>query len=76
MIELTQEQWHAFQQSAGQPLPMVAPASHEKFVLVPRELYESLIEYDDSGWTDEERSALAVQIDAMLDDDMAIERVF
>lgn len=32
-----------------------------------------MTEYDDSGWTDDERAALAAEIDAMLDDDMAIE---
>lgn len=32
-----------------------------------------MIEYDDSGWTDDERAALAAEIDAMLDDNMAVE---
>jgi hypothetical protein len=35
--------------------------------------FEDLTDYDDSAWTDEERDALAVELDAMLDDDMAIE---
>ena len=30
-------------------------------------------EYDAEPWTDEERDALAIEVDAMLDDDMAIE---
>lgn len=31
-----------------------------------------LIEYDDSPWTDEEMDALGWEVDAMLDDDLAI----
>ena len=33
----------------------------------------SMIEYDDSPWTDDEMDRLAAEVDAMLDDDMAIE---
>jgi len=42
-------------------------------VLIRQELYDSLTEYDDGPWTDEEMDLLAVEVDAMLDDDMAIE---
>jgi hypothetical protein len=35
--------------------------------------FEDLTDYDDSPWTEEERDALAVEMEAMLDDDMAIE---
>src|SRR5271157_2889137 len=73
MIELTEEQRQAVHDHPGQPLPMVDPATQQTFVLIQRDLYESLTEYDDSEWTDEELDLLAVEVDAMLDDDMAIE---
>ncbi len=73
MIELTEEQRRAAQEHPGQPLTMIDPVSHENFVLLPRELYERLTEYDDSLWTDDEMDLLAVELDRMLDDDMAIE---
>ncbi len=43
--------------------------------LVPKAIYEQLKErmYDDSPWTDEEMDLLASEVDAMLDDDMAVE---
>ena len=73
MIELTEEQRQAVQDHAGQPLPMIDPATRKIFVLIPNDLYASLTEYDDSPWTDEEMDLLAVEVDAMLDDDMAVE---
>jgi len=44
------------------------------FVLIPKSEYERLKDglYDDSPWTDAEMDALAVEVDAMLADDMAI----
>lgn len=75
MIELTEQQRQALQEHGGQPLSMTDPAIHQTFVLIPRELYETLIEYDDSPWTDDEMDALAAEVDAMLEDDMAIEDV-
>ena len=54
-----------------QPRALVQP--WQKFVLIRQELYDSLTDYDDSPWTDEEMDLLAVEVDAMLDDDMAIE---
>jgi hypothetical protein len=41
--------------------------------VIRRDLYDRLTEYDDSPWTDEEMDALASEVDAMLDDDMAVE---
>ncbi len=73
MIELTEQQRQAVQEHPGQPLQMMDPATRQTFVLIPRDLYESLTEYDDSPWTDEEFDLLAVEVDAMLEDDMAIE---
>jgi len=54
---------------------MMDPATQETFVLIRRDLYESLTEYDDSPWTEAEMDLLAAEVDAMLDDDMAIEDV-
>jgi len=73
MIELTEEQRQAVQEHPGQPLQTMDPATQHTFVLIRRDLYESLTEYDDSPWTDEEMDLLAVEVDGMLDDDMAIE---
>jgi hypothetical protein len=73
MIELTQEQRQAVQNRPGQPVEMMDPGSKEKFVLIRRDVYDSLTEYDDSAWTDDEMDRLAAEVDAMLDDDMAIE---
>lgn len=74
MVELTLEQREALEQCAGQPLPMTNPATAQAFVLIRRDLYDSLTDYDDSPWSDEEMDLLAAEVDAMLDDDMAIER--
>jgi hypothetical protein len=73
MIQLTDEQRHAIQVHRGQPLHLMDPATLETFVLLRRDLYESLTDYDDSAWTDQEMDVLAAEVDAMLDDDMAIE---
>ncbi len=71
MIELTEEQRRAL----GQPGPVWArdPVTNETYVLLRKDQYENLLDYDASPWTDEERDALAAEVDAMLDDDMAIE---
>ena len=73
MIELTEEQRQAVRLQRGQPIPMMDPTTQQTFVLIRRELFDSLTEYEDSSWTDEERDLLAAEVDAMLDDDMAIE---
>ena len=73
MIELTEEQRQAVHEHPGQPLPMVDPATQQTFMLIRRDLYDRLTEYDDSPWTDEEMDALASEVDAMLDDDKAVE---
>ena len=73
MIELTPEQ----RLELTQPEPRaIDPETKETYVLVPHEVYERLrgfLDYDDSPWTDEEMDLLAAEVDAMLDDDMAIE---
>jgi hypothetical protein len=40
--------------------------------LTTRELYDSLTEYDDSAWTDDEMDLLAGEVDAILDGDIAV----
>lgn len=72
MIELTEQQ----RQDLQGPEPLVIdPQTKETYVLVRKELYERMKElrYDDSPWTDEEMDLHAAEVDAMLDDDMAIE---
>jgi hypothetical protein len=59
MIELTERQRQAIQEHQGGPVELTDPATKETFVLIRRELYERLADYDDSPWTDEEMDALA-----------------
>ena len=73
IIELTENQRQAVQQRPDQPLSLLDPITQQAYVLIRRELYESLTEYDDSPWTNEEMELLAAEVDALLDDDMAIE---
>ena len=72
MIELTDEQRRELDQP--EPVYVHDPKTNESYVLVRAEVYERLKErlYDDSPWTDEEMDLLAAEVDAMLDDDMAI----
>lgn len=53
MIELSPEQRQALRERPAPVLPMIDPTTRQAFVLVPRELYDSLTDYDDSPWTDE-----------------------
>jgi hypothetical protein len=72
MIELTPQQ----RPELTEPEPIaINPDTQETYVLVRKDVYERLREllYDDSPWTDEEMDLLAADVDAMLDDDMAIE---
>jgi hypothetical protein len=75
MIELTQDQVRALGQAGGQPPTLIDPTTQTAYVLLLKDEYERLTkeDYDDSPWTDEERDLLAAEVDAMLDDDMAIE---
>ena len=75
MIELTRDQVRAIGHLGQQPATAIDPTSQTAYVLLRQEVYERLTkeEYDASPWTEEERDALAVEVDAMLDDDMAIE---
>ena len=61
MIELTQQQVQALENTEGAPLRLVNPQTQETFVLLRVEEYERLKEeeYDDSPWTREELQALA-----------------
>lgn len=52
---------------------MVDMITQQKFMLIRRDLYERLTDYDDGPRTDQEMDLLASEVDAMLDDDMAIE---
>ena len=75
MIELTREQVRALGEVGRQPATLIDPATQTAYVLLRQEVYERLTkeEYNAGPWADEERDALAIEIDAMLDDDMAIE---
>ncbi len=73
MIEITEQQRSAFWERPDHPLQLVDPATQQQFVLIRRDHYDHLTDYDDSPWTDAERDLLAAEVDAMLDDDMAIE---
>jgi hypothetical protein len=71
LIELTPQQ----RRELTEPEPVVIdPETRQSYVLVRKEVYDRLRElYDDTPWTDEEMDLLAVEVDRMLDDDMAIE---
>jgi len=75
MIELTQQQAQAIAAGGEDPPVLVDPTTKTTYVLLRQAEYEKIIgeEYDDSDWTDEEMELLAAEVDAMLDDDMAIE---
>ena len=75
MIELTEQQVEALEHAGATPPRVVNPRTKETFVLLRVADYERLTEeeYDDSPWTDEEMDLLAAEVDAMLDDDIAIE---
>jgi hypothetical protein len=61
MIELTEQQLQALEDSETTSLRLVSPRTGETFVLLRLEEYEKLQqgEYDDSPWTREELQALA-----------------
>jgi hypothetical protein len=75
MIELTESQRRSLQKPNGEPTRVLDPATKQEYVLLKLEDYQRLVEgaYDDGPWTDEEMDLLAAEVDAMLDDDMAIE---
>jgi hypothetical protein len=75
MIELTQLQSRDLHEHAGEPVRVHDPETDQEYVLLKLDAYKALrnSSYDDSPWTDEEMDALAGEVDAMLDDDMAIE---
>ena len=61
MIELTEQQMQALQNSGTAPPQVVNPRTKEAFVLLRADEYKRLKdeEYDDSPWTREELQALA-----------------
>jgi hypothetical protein len=61
MIELTQQQVDALENTEGTPLRLVNPRTKGTYVLIPADEYERLKEheYDDSPWTKEELQVLA-----------------
>jgi hypothetical protein len=61
MIELTEQQVNALDESETTPPRVVNPRTKETFVLLRVDEYERLkgAEYDDSPWTREELQALA-----------------
>ena len=61
MIELTEQQMQALENSGATPPRVVNPRTKETFVLLRVDEYERLkqVEYDDSPWTREELQALA-----------------
>ena len=61
MIQLTDQQVQALENTEATPPRVVNPRTHETFVLLRVEEYERLKEeeYDDSPWTREELQALA-----------------
>jgi hypothetical protein len=60
VIELTDQQAQALEDSQPTPTRLVNPRTKETFVLLRLEEYERLTEdYDDSPWTREELQALA-----------------
>jgi hypothetical protein len=75
MIELTEEQARDVATAIDDLPEVVDPMTQNIYILVPKSEYERLKDglYDDSPWTDAEMDALAVEVDALLADDMAIE---
>jgi hypothetical protein len=61
MIELTEQQMDALEDSEGSPLRLMNPRTRGIHVLLPADEYRRLKEdeYDDSPWTKQELQALA-----------------
>ena len=75
MIELTRRTGVSPRASGRLAADRDRPTTQKAYVLLHKDEYERLTkeDYDDSPWTDEERNLLAAEVDAMLEDDMAIE---
>ena len=73
MIELTAAQAQTLAHAGPALLTVTDPTTHTTYVLVRQDEYEQWREYDDSPWTDEEMDGLAAEVDALLDDDLALE---
>ncbi len=61
MIELTEQQAQALEQSDTKPPRLVNPKTRQCFVLLAEEEYQRLTGYDASPWTDEERDLLRAE---------------
>jgi hypothetical protein len=59
MIELTEQQLQAIHAAGKKPAVIMDPNTKMPYVLLRQDVYERLIEYDDSPWTDEEMELLA-----------------
>jgi hypothetical protein len=75
MIELTETQRHNLPEPKGEPVRVLDPVTKQQYAPLSITAYEELTQaaYDDSPWTGEEMDLLAADVDAMLEDDMAIE---
>ncbi len=64
MIELTEQQMQALENSPSSPPRIVNPRTNETFILLGVDEYARLKkeEYDDSPWTREELQSLAWQV--------------
>ena len=66
MLELTEQQWQSLEVPDDAPARLVNPLTQEKFVVVREAEYERLTDdgydYDDTGFTEEDRNALAWEI--------------
>jgi hypothetical protein len=70
-MQFTQEQLDAIR--GGKPVRLSEGGT--ELVVLRADVFDRLrnLAYDDSPWTDEEMDLLAAEVDAMLDDDMAVE---
>jgi hypothetical protein len=59
MIELTEQQVQAISAAGKSPAVVVDPRTKIPYVLLRKDVYDRLSEYDDSPWTDEEMELLA-----------------
>ena len=71
-IEWTPKQPHEL---TGPEPGAIDRETKQTYVLIPKEVNERLGEllYDDTSWTDEEMDLLAGEVDALQDEDMAME---
>ena len=65
MLELTEQQWQSLDVHDANPTRLENPLTQERFVLVPEAEYVKLMDdgydYDDTGFTEEDRNYLALE---------------